>query len=257
VPRKKKVLPEGMVDFHRDPEKRKRTERYDDGRKMLTNLLYMIKLPKVLKYIIPFYWAPGKSIIDVTAGERISWRFFPYNHISPCGFEHWHVDFNDISPDAKADYHYRAEEINKTGKKYDILFNDFPFTELKNGVESFGTRNKKGQTENNRDQKFRRAYYFREFTPLDELFPKCVKAWNETADNLIIKIGDSHKGKRLRANHVEAIKALDHDQNNESKFNLIDCIHYRGIYSSRGGRFPFAQSVTSYYLIFKKDVDYR
>lgn len=257
MPRHKKELPPGMVDYHRDREKRFRTERYDDGRKMLTNLLYMIKLPKVLHMIIPFYWNPGKTIIDVTAGKRISWRVFPYNHLSPCGFEHWHVDFNDISEEAKAEYHVPAQSIDQIGKKWDILFNDFPFTELKNGVESFGTRNKKGQSENNRNQEFRRGFYFREFTPLDELFPKCVEAWNKVTDNLIIKIGDSHQGKRLRANHVEAIKALDKAQNPESEFNLIDCIHYRGVYSSRGGRFPFAQSVTSYYLIFKKDVNSR
>ena len=93
-------------------------------------------LPKILKMIIPFYWNPGKTIIDVTAGKKISWKVFPYNHLSPCGYEHWHVDFNDIDKEKEAEYHYPAQEIDKIGKHYDILFNDFPFTELKNGLFS-------------------------------------------------------------------------------------------------------------------------
>lgn len=254
-----KKLPDGLVEFQPIKKKRRTTERLDAGKQFLTNLIYMVPLSDVLRMIIPFYWNPGKTILDVTAGKRISWDGFAYNHKSPCGFEHWHVDFNDINPDREADYHMPAQEVDTIGKHYDILFNDFPFTEVKNGVESFGTkrRSQKIKSESAYNQEFRRGFYFDNFTPLDELFPQCVKAWNKTADNLIVKIGDSHKGKRLRANHVEAIKALDSAQNPESEFNLIDCIHYRGIYSSRGGRFPFAQSVTSYYLIFKKDVDAR
>lgn len=255
---KRKVLPLGLVEFQQVKQTRP-PGRHDAGKQFLTNLLYMVKLADVLKMIIPFYWNPGKTIIDVTAGKKISWKHFPYNHISSCGFEHWHVDFNDINPDRKADYHINAIEIDKLGKHWDILFNDFPFTELKNGVESFGTKsllgNKKTPAAHN--QKFRREFYFDNFVPLDELFPKCVVSWNKVTDNLVVKIGDSHKEKQLRENHVYAINALDHKMNPESEFRLIDCMHYRGIYSSRGGRFPFAQSVTSYYLIFKKDVDSR
>lgn len=251
----KKKLPPGLVDQEVIKKRRRKDVRYDAGKQFLTNLIYMVPLKLVLRMIIPFYWNPGKTIIDVTAGKKISWRSFAYNHMSPCGFEHWHVDFNDISEDAEADYHMPAQEIDKVGKHWDILFNDYPFTEQKNGVESFGTKSllHNKMTPEHNHQQFRREFYFRGYRPLNELFPESVKAWNKCTDNLIIKIGDSHKDKMLRANHVYAIQALDNKFNPESEFHLIDSIHYRGIYSSRGGRFPFAQSVTSYYLIFKKD----
>ena len=255
---RKQLLPPGLVEFQQVKEKRS-LYRQDAGKQFLTNLIYMRPLREVLRMIIPFYWNPGKTIIDVTAGKKISWEAFPYNHLSSCGFEHWHVDFNDIDQNKDADYHVPAQEIDSLGKHWDILFNDFPFTELKNGVESFGTKAKKRThaMEKNHNQEFRREFYFDNFTPLDELFPQCVKAWNKVTDNLIIKIGDSHKEKQLLENHVYAINAFDHKLNPKSDFKLVDCIHYRGIYSSRGGRFPFAQSVTSYYLIFKKDVNAR
>jgi len=249
----KKQLPPGLVEQQIVRDIRPR-HRQDAGKQFLTNLIYMVSLPRVLKMIIPFYWNPGKTIIDVTAGKKISWKVFPYNHLSPCGFEHWHVDFNDINPERGADYHIKAQEIDSIGKKWDILFNDFPFTEKKNGLESFGTKRSGDKIRSEKQKEVnRRDFYFDEFKDLKVLFPECVRAFNKVTNNLIIKIGDSHKNKRLRANHLEAIKAFDCEQNPDSDFNLIDCIHYRGRYSSRGGRFPFAQSVTSYYLIFKKD----
>lgn len=259
---KKKELPKGLIDFQPVKEM-KPFHRQDGGKQFLTNLIYMRPLADVLKMIIPFYWNPGKTIIDSTAGKRISWEHFAYNHMWE-GKIPWQVEFNDINPEREAEYHMPAQELDKVGKHWDILFNDFPFTELKNGVESFGTkrlkhktRNKIQMRESSMNQKFTRAFYFDNFVPLEELFPKCVKAWNKVADNLIIKIGDSHKNYELLPNHVHAINTFDHKLNPKSEFHLMDCIHYRGIYSSRGGRFPFAQSVTSYYLIFKKDLKSR
>jgi hypothetical protein len=258
---KSKLLPPGLVEFDERKPRRNPLDRLDGGKQFLTNLIYMRPLADVLKMIIPFYWNPGKSIIDVTAGKKISWEHFPYNHRSYCGMEHWHVEFNDIDENKEADYHYAAQDIDKIGKHYDILFNDFPFTELKNGLESWGamkkSHNLRKPLTGSGNQVFRREFYFDNYTPLDKLFPQCVQAWNKTADNLIIKIGDSHKDYELIPNHVHAINAFDHRMNPESEFHLMDCIHYRGIYSSRGGRFPFAQSVTSYYLIFKKELKKR
>ena len=259
----KKKLPKGLVDFQKVKEKRS-NDRQDTGKQFLTNLLYMIPLADVLKRIIPFYWDTGKTIIDVTAGKKVSWEHFPYAHRGLDGKVPWTVEFNDINPEREADYHVPAQEIDMIGKKWDILFNDFPFTELKNGVESFGTkrlkhktRNRVPQRESSLNQKFTRAFYFDNYKPLDELFPQCVDAWNRCTDNLIIKIGDSHKDYELIPNHVFAINTFDHKLNPKSEFHLMDCLQYRGIYSSRGGRFPFAQSVTSYYLIFKKDLKKR
>lgn len=229
--------------------------RQDNSKTFLTNLLYLIPLKDTMKMLVPFYWDPGKKIIDVTAGQRIIWGNFLYNCISPCGFEHWHIDFNDIAPECQADYHVPAQEIHTLGKHWDILVCDFPFTELKNGVESFGVKTKREYSSTvtyTKPQKFRRDFYFRNFVPLDQLFPQCVEPFNKVADNLIVKIGDSHKNKRLLTNHVYAILAFDKAHNPASEFNLIDCVHYRGNYARRGGRFPFAQSVVSYYLIFKK-----
>ena len=253
----KKQLPLGLIDFQ--PIKKLRPiDRQDAGKQFLTNLIYMRPLADVLKMIIPFYWNPGKTIIDVTAGKKISWEHFAYNHLSSCGFEHWHVDFNDLNPEREADYHIKAQDIDSIGKTWDILFNDFAFTERKNALESFGTRRKSDKLRRENQRKTnRRDLYFDSFKPLDELFPECVRAFNKVAKNMIIKIGDSHKDKELRENHVYAINVFDHKMNPDSDFRLVDCIHYRGIYSSRGGRFPFAQSVTSYYLIFKKDVSSR
>jgi hypothetical protein len=220
----------------------------------------MIPLNQVLSRIIPFYWNPGKKIIDVTAGKKISWEVFPYNTKMFNGRIAWDVEFNDLNKERDADYNIPAQEIDKIGKHYDILFNDFPFTELKNGVESFGTKSlykRPHLQQSSMNQKFRRQFYFDNYQPLQQLFLDCVKAWNKTADNLIIKIGDSHKDYQLIPNHVYAIDAFDKRRNPKSEFQLMDCLHYRGVYSSRGGRFPFAQSVTSYYLIFKKELKKR
>jgi len=251
----KKKIPVGLVDFQIPVDLRPR-HRQDAGKQFLTNLIYMVQLPKVLKMIIPFYWNPGKTIIDVTAGEKISWRHFPYNHRSPCGFEHWHVEFNDIEPSVEAEYHVAAQEIHKKGH-WDILFNDFPFIELKNGVESFGVRAKKiaGRSMGDiaRSMSRSRKFYFRGFRPLKELFPECVEAFNKASDNMIIKIGNSHKEGVQIDNVTDAILAFDKTRNPKSEFNFIDAVGYRGNYARRGGRFRFAQSVMSYYLIFKKD----
>jgi hypothetical protein len=190
----------------------------------------MVNLKDTLKMIIPYYWNPGKSIIDVTAGKRLIWGHFGYNHLSPCGFQHWDVEFNDVDETISADYHIRAEEIDKIGKRWDILVCDFPFVDLKLGVESFGVR-----------------------TRSEVLLADCVKPFNKVADNLIIKMGNSHKNNRAIMNCTEAELAFDHKRNNQSDFHLIDSIGYRGNYARRGGKFPFAQSVLSYYMIFKKN----
>lgn|SRR3990167_1398974 len=252
----KKQLPDGLVESQTIKPRRDITKREDAGKQFLTNLIYMVPLPKVLNMIIPFYWNPGKTIIDVTAGKRISWEVFPFNHVNFDGKVSWSVDFNDIDENKVADYHLPAQQIHKIGKHYDILFCDFPFTELKNGLESFGTKKKVDRIRKEKSLG-RRDFYFHGFKPLDQLFPECLDAFNKTVDNLIIKIGDSHKNYELLPNHVYAINTFDHKLNPKSEFYLMDCIHYRGIYSSRGGRFPFAQSVTSYYLIFKKGLKKR
>lgn len=254
---KKKILPPGLVSHQEVKPRRDPNKRYDAGKQFLTNLLYMIPLNQVLSRIIPFYWNPGKTIIDVTAGKKISWETFPYNTKMFDGKIAWDVQFNDLDENKEADYHIPAEEIDTLGKHYDILFNDFPFTALKNGLESFGTKDRNGNPIGSRNQKYTRHFYFDNYAPLQKRFLDCVESWNKTADNLIIKIGDSHKDYELIPNHVYAIQAFDKRFNAESEFHLMDCIHYRGIYSSRGGRFPFAQSVTSYYLIFKKNLKKR
>jgi hypothetical protein len=257
---RKKQLPKGLVQYQPIKKKRDPNTRYDAGKQFLTNLLYMIPLNQVLSRIIPFYWNPGKKIIDVTAGKKISWEVFPYNTKMFNGRIAWDVEFNDLNKERDADYHIPAQEIDKIGKHYDILFNDFPFTELKNGVESFGTKSlykRPHLQQSSMNQKFRRQFYFDNYQPLQQLFLDCVKAWNKTADNLIIKIGNSHKDKKLRYNLGHAINTFAKEFNPKSPFHLIDVIDYRGIYSSRGGRFPFAQSVLSHYAIFKKDPNSR
>lgn len=254
---KRKILPPGLVEQQQVKKRRDPNTRYDAGKQFLTNLIYMIPLNQVLSRIIPFYWNPGKTILDVTAGKKISWETFPYNTEMFDGNIAWDVEFNDLNPEREADYHIPAQEVNTIGKHYDILFNDFPFTALKNGLESFGTKDNRGRAIGSRNQNYTRHFYFDGYRPLDQLFPECVESWNKTADNLIIKIGDSHKDYELIPNHFYAIKAFDKRENPKSQFHLMDCIHYRGIYSSRGGRFPFAQSVISYYLIFKKDLKKR
>lgn len=252
----KKQLPAGLVDVQQVKPRRNPTQRHDAGKQFLTNLLYMIPLNQVLSRIIPFYWNPGKKIIDVTCGKKISWETFPYNTPMFNGKIAWDVEFNDSDPDIEADYHLKAQEIAYTDKTYDILFSDFPFTNLKNGLESWGTKKK---IDHIRKEKSlgRREQYFKNYSELQKLYLECVLDWNLTADNLIIKIGDSHKDYQLIPNHVYAIQAFDKRFNPKSEFSLMDMIHYRGIYSSRGGRFPFAQAVTSYYIIFKKDLKKR
>jgi len=233
--------------------------RLDAPKQFLTNCIYMVDLAKTMKMIIPYYWNPGKTILDFTAGNRLIWRHFLYNHLSSCGFEHWHVDFNDISPEAKAETNIPVQQIDQL-PHHDIGVLDLPFTELKNGVESFGVRAKTlaGRIKTGAyNQHFRREFYFRNFEPLPKVFSEIWKPINKVCDNLIIKIGDSHKGKRLVSNVWYAERFFDHEKNPESEFQLIDRISYRGNYARRGGRFPFAQAVTSYYLIFKKNVDYR
>ena len=261
----KQVLKNELKAFDDNKKIIPQHKKTDKGKKpkiFLTNCLYMLDLADTMRMIVPFYWNPGKTIVDVTAGKRLIWRNFLYNHLSACGFQHWHIDFYDKSRNSKCDEIWSAETIDRLGRHWDILVVDFPFTELKNGVESFGVRAKRmaGRAKGkigSYNQNFSREFYFRYFVPLKEVFPICVDPFNKVADNLVIKVGDSHKNKRLTANMHQAIKYFDHAENPNSEFNLIDIISYRGNYARRGGRFPFAQSVTSYYLVFKKDPDSR
>lgn len=256
----KKQLPPGLVECQEIKPRKPLNKRLDAGKQFLTNLIYMRPLDQVLKMIIPFYWDAGKTIIDVTAGKKISWGAFPYNHMGFDGTIPWQVEFNDMDQEKDADYHVAAQEIDDLGKHWDILFNDFPFTEYKNGLENFGTKtHKKTRFEIREKEKKvnRRAFYFDNFRPLNELFPECLEAWSKVTDNLIIKIGNSHKAKVLRYNLGHAVNTFANEFNTNSPFKLIDVVDYRGIYSSRGGRFPFAQSVLSHYAIFKKDENSR
>ena len=221
----------------------------------------MVPLGDTLRMIVPFYWNAGKTILDVTAGKRIIWKNFLYNCKSSCGFAHWNIEFNDINPEIHAKYHVPAKELDKLNKHWDIGVVDFPFVELKDGVESFGVRAKKisGRSMGDiaRTMNRSRFFYFNNYKPLNEVFPECVKSFNKCFDSLIVKMGNSHKGKRAIRNTTEVELALDHHRNPESEFELVDEIGYRGNYARRGGRFPFAQSVMSSYLIFKKDVSAR
>lgn len=221
-------------------------------KRWLTTLLYLIPLDKTMNYILPFYWDSPKKILDVTAGERIMWRDFPYNHKNLYDdSESWHVDFCDSSPDAKADFICNAQEVDKLGKYYDVGVCDFPFIDIDKGMESFGTKSR------GRKEGTSREFYFRKFRPPVELFKECLPAFNKTFDSLIIKMGDSHENHLMINNHVDAILTFDKRRNPESDFNHIDTIHYRGNYSKRGANVPFAQPVVSYYMIFKKEVKKR
>lgn len=244
-----------------DDRKPVRRIRHDASKIFLTNLIYMVSLTDTLRMIIPFYWNAGKTIIDVTAGKRLIWKKLLYNCQSSCGFSHWNVEFNDINPEIPADYHVPAKELHLLNKHWDIGVVDFPFVELKDGVESFGVRAKRqcgrsaGDIE--RAMKRSRKFYFNNYEPLKKVFPECVEAFNKSFDSMIVKMGNSHKNKRAIMNCTEVELALDHERNPESEFHLVDSIGYRGNYARRGGRFPFAQSVLSYYMIFKKDVNKR
>lgn len=221
----------------------------------------MVPLTQTLRMIIPFYWNAGKSILDVTAGKRLIWKGMLYNCASSCGFKHWDVEFNDINPKIDADYHIPAQRLSELNKHWDIGVIDFPFVELKDGVESFGVRAKRisGRSVGDiaRAMKRSRSFYFNNYEPLDKLLPDCVESFNKCFDSIIVKMGNSHKNKRAIRNTTEVELALDNHRNKKSEFQLVDEIGYRGNYARRGGRFPFAQSVMSSYMIFKKDVSAR
>lgn len=252
---------ENTLNSFDDTKHRNRSIRHDAGKQFLTNLLYMVPLGDTMKMIVPFYWNAGKKIIDVTAGKRLIWKNFLYNCQSACGYKHWHVEFNDLDKGTKATYHTFAEKLDKLKKHWDILVCDFPFIEQKDGMESFGVRTrqqyKKGIPIDKNTKKPRREFYFKHFIPPEINFHKAVYAFNKVADNLIIKMGDSHQNKVLIPNHWFAILNFDKRINPRSMFYLVDDIIYRGVYSSRGGKFPFAQSVYSHYLIFKKEPSLR
>jgi len=245
-----------------DTSKPRRHSRLDASKLWLTTLLYLVPLDKIMNYIIPFYWQQPKRILDVTAGDRIIWRKFPYNNkdisTNKVG---WRVDFADISEDAKADIFADARKIHKHVKHtYEIGVADFPFIPLDYAMESFGTVTRQQHRKFHRlseiggKKKLRREFYFRYFVPPEILFKQCVYAFNKVfTDGLIIKMGDSHKNHVYIPNHLFAILSFDHRFNPRSKFYLVDIIHYRGNYAKRGAKVNFAQPVVTYYLIFKKD----
>jgi len=251
-----KDLPLGLVEYEKEKKLRKPSRL---TKRWLTTLLYLIPLNQTMNFIIPFYWNPPKKIIDVTAGNRLIWEKFPYNHKDlNSDQETWHVDFSDISPQAKTDIVCKAQDIDKHGH-WDMLVCDFPFIEMDKGMESFGTKSRKHQIRfrQNESDAMRREFYFREFRRPADLFKESLQSFNKATDSLIIKMGDSHEDRKMINNHVDAILTFDQRRNPESEFHHIDTIHYRGNYSKRGANVPFAQPVVSYYLIFKKDPNAR
>lgn len=102
---RKKELPKGLVEKQIVKPRRDYSVRNDSGKQFLTNLIYMVPLHKVLSMIIPFYWDADKDILDTTAGKRISWETFPYNHHGFDGKIPWRVEFNDLEESVDAEYH--------------------------------------------------------------------------------------------------------------------------------------------------------
>lgn len=255
--KKQKVITEDNILIV-DKSKPKRHGRLDASKRWLTTLLYLTPLEETMNYIVPFYWEPPKRILDVTAGQRLMWKKFPLKtpNISTGKYE-WTVDFADISKDADVDIIADAREIDKHIEfPYNIGVADFPFIEIDKGMESFGVlpRNYQHGLRKRETPHLRREFYFRYFVPPEIIFKETVQSFNKAfTDGLIIKMGDSHANHVLIPNHLFAMLNFDHRFNKNSKFFCVDQIYYRGNYAKRGANMPYAQSVVTHLLIFKKD----
>jgi hypothetical protein len=213
------------------------------------SLLYRIPLKDTMRMILNFYWDAPKKVLDVTAGERKIWGRDWYNHETLDGKPaRWQVDFNDLSLDAKAEYHYDCRWM--TGipdDSYDIIVFDPPFTNPKNDSCNpdhnglyFRNKFKPGFTS--------RLFYMRNFIEPQILFQYTKNEFRRIArEGLVIKISDRHEDRRLVPQHVHAIQEYG------SMFDLVDIIHYRGNRPVMGAKLPFVANTISYYLIFKKN----
>lgn len=218
-----------------------------------SDLIYMKPLDFALKKILEWYYDTGKTILDVTAGERRIWSKDINATSLLTGDKSWSVTFLDQSPEAKAEILADFTKLPFADNSFDVIIFDPPFIKQANGVESFGIKTHKTPDRN---------FYFRqkndEWIPPEEYFKLTWKEFNRVSKNgLIVKIAERYeKGYEIP---VTTYMDLCYDKrfNPLSEFQRISRVGYRGKRAGLGAKMIHPQRVLSYYANYKKDYKLR
>lgn len=218
------------------------------------DLIYMKPLNIVLKKILEWYWDTGKTILDVTTGDKMSWHSsLISNQKNLSGEKSWNVIFADMSPDSKAEMLADCRHLPFADNSVDIIYMDMPFMEPQNGVETFGIKTHKTPD---------RPYYFRQieqkWIPPEEYFFQTWKEFNRVSRNgLIVKMSERYeKGYEITV-MTDMDLAYHNKYNKESQFKRCVRVGYRGKRAGLGAKMIHPQRVLSYYTVYKKDYKQR
>lgn len=216
------------------------------------DLIYMKKLNYALKKILEWYFDTGKTILDVTAGERRTWDNNILYNLNLEGSLNYNVIFADYSEDALADIRCDFTKLPFADNSVDIVYFDPPFLDIKNGIESFGIK-----THRTPD----RPSYFRQtgkWIPPEARFFHTWKEFNRVSRNgLIVKISERYeKGYEIPVTTYMDL-AYDRTFNKKSQFRRCVQTGYRGKRAGMGAMMVHAQRVLSYYTVYKKNYKLR
>jgi len=218
------------------------------------DLIYMKPLDHVLKRILEWYWDAGKTILDVTAGNRKCWHPQTiYGTTLETGQKAWNVIFLDASEEAKIDVQADFRKLPFQDNSVDLIFVDVPFMKATSGIEEFGI--KKHKTPD-------RPFYFRGlqtgWIPPEAYFFQTWKEFNRVSRNgLIVKISDRYeKGYEIPVTTYMDL-AYENRFNHKSEFHRCVRTGYRGIRAGMGAKMIHPQRVLSYYAVYKKNYKLR
>jgi len=229
------------------------------------DLIYMKPLPKALSYVLPWYFEPGKKILDVTAGQQRMWqKALVSGQETLAGEKCWKVTFLDGSPEANADVFADFSHLPFADDSFDCIVFDPPFTNPKDAGERFGLYKKRvnGKTYSYQPREGR-MFYFRNpsgaWIPPEEHFKTTWKEFNRVSRNgLIIKISERYeKGYEIPVTTYMDL-CYDHRLNPLSEFKRVVQTGYRGNrYKMLGARMIHPQRVLTYYAVYKKNYKLR
>lgn len=214
------------------------------------DLIYMKRLPYVMQKIFPFFFDPGKVVLDVTTGMKKSWDKNLFD-VPDIDADHPYCDviFMDGSSESKAEVLADFRKIPLPDNSVDVIYFDPAFTELKNSQEKHGIKT---------TRKADREFYFRgingKWIPPEAYFFQTWKEFNRVSRNgLIVKI--SERFRDLEEVPVLTYMDLAYNKRFNKKSEFTRCVNvgFRGKRAGTGRFNHNPQRVLSNYAVYKKN----
>lgn len=215
------------------------------------DLIYFKNLSYALRMIIPFFFDPGKDVLDVTTGRKKSWNksLFDVKNIDDEEYFCKNVIFMDGSVESDGDVIADFRRIPLPDQSVDIIYFDPAFTPIANSQERHGITT---------SRKADREYYFRgignKWIPPEAYFFQTWREFNRVSRNgLIIKI--SERFEKLEEVPVLTYMDLAYNKrfNKKSEFQRCVNVGYRGKRAGTGRFNANPQRVLSNYAVYKKN----